>query len=250
MRHDNIRTEDHLAGTVVKDKAMTFRAGIIGDIVEGVLPFFSYTESFEPIAGNASNGMPFRPKTGRQFEGGIKFHPDDATMVTVTGFHIRESNRPVYDDSTPDDPFDQRQAGGLTSKGFEFEAVRILPNNYEIIANYSYTRIREDGVDQQLADVAKHNASIWGTKSFRMNENTGLRLGVGVRYTGELHSDSITTPDHTLVDALAEIDYGPWLFSINANNLLGKQFYASCLSRGDCFNGADRNVFGTVTYRF
>lgn len=249
MRHDNVRTENHLAGTVVKDKATTFRAGIIGDIVEGVSPFFSYTESFEPIAGNTSDGNPFKPKTGRQFEGGIKFHPDNATMITATAFHIRENNRPVDDPETVD-PFDQRQAGSLTSKGFEFEAVRILPGNYEIIANYSYTWIRENGADHQLEDVAKHNASIWGTKSFKMNEDTGLRLGVGARYTGDRHSGPITTPEYTLVDALAEINYGPWLFSINANNLLGKQFYASCLSRGDCFNGADRNVFGTVTYRF
>lgn len=249
MRRDSVRTQDNFADTAVKDKATTFRAGIIGDIAEGVSPFFSYTESFEPISGTASDGNPFKPKRGRQFEGGVKFHPDDATMITATAFHIREINRPVDDPDTAD-PFDQRQAGGLTSKGFEFEAIRILPGNYEIIANYSYTWIREDGTSQQLADVAKHNASIWGTKSFKMNEETGLRLGVGVRYTGDRHSGAITTPDYTLVDALAEINYGPWLFSINANNLLGKQYFASCLSRGDCFNGADRNVFGTVAYRF
>jgi iron complex outermembrane receptor protein len=248
VRHDNVRTEDTF-GEIVKDKATTFRAGIIGDIVEGVSPFFSYTESFDPISGIASDGNPFKPKRGRQFEGGIKFLPDDATILTATGFHIRESNRPVDDATTPD-PFDQRQAGSLTSKGFELEAIRILPGNYEIIANYSYVWIRESGTDQQLADVAKHNASIWGTKSFFMNEDTSLRLGAGVRYVGDRHSGPITTPEYTLVDALAEIRHGPWLFSINANNLLGKQYYASCLSRGDCFNGADRNVFGRVSYQF
>lgn len=248
VRRDNLETKDTF-GAVVKDKATTFRAGIIGDVVEGVSPFFSYTESFDPISGATGDGNPFKPKRGRQFEGGIKYHPDDATIVTATGFHIREYNRPVSDDTTPD-PFDQRQAGSLTSKGFEFEAIRILPDNYEIIANYSYVWVREDGTDQQLSDVARHNASIWGTKTFKMNENTGLRLGAGVRYVSDRHSGPITTPEYTLVDALAAITHGPWLFSINANNLLGKKYYASCLSRGDCFNGADRNVFGTVSYRF
>lgn len=240
-RHDNVRTRD-TAGVVVKDSATSLRAGIIAEVVEGISPFFSYTQSFEPISGVASNGSPFVAKRGRQFEAGIKFHPDNRTLVTVTAFHIKETNRPIDDPSTPS-PFDQVQAGTLTSKGFEIEASRMLPGNFEIIANFSQ-------VDIPVDDVAKHNASLWTTKTFRMDEKTALRLGGGVRYTSDRHSGAITTPAYTLVDALAEITHGPWLFAINANNLLGKEYFASCLSRGDCFNGADRNVFGTVSYRF
>lgn len=84
----------------------------------------------------------------------MKFHPDDHTLVTATAFHIRERNRPVDDPSTPN-PFDQRQAGGLTSKGFELEASHTLPGNFEVIANYSYTWIREDGATQLWIGVQK-----------------------------------------------------------------------------------------------
>jgi iron complex outermembrane receptor protein len=74
---------------------------------------------------------------------------------------------------------------------------------------------------------------------------TGRRLDGAAKCSG-------TSPAYTLVDALAEITSGPWAFSINANNLLGKTYFANCLGvgRGDCFMGADRNVFGTVSYRF
>jgi iron complex outermembrane receptor protein len=211
-------------------------------VVKGVSSFFSYTQSFDPLTGLASDRNPFKPKRGRQFEAGIKFHPDDKTLVTVTGFHIKETGRPIDDPSTPD-PFDQMQAGTLTSKGYEFEARRILPGRYEVVVNYSY-------VDIPVDDVAKRNASIWGTKTFAMNETTSLRLGAGVRYTSARHSGPITSPAFTLVDALAEIITGPWSFAVNANNLLGKEYFASCLGRGDCFMGADRNVFGTASYRF
>jgi iron complex outermembrane receptor protein len=107
-------------------------------------------------------------------------------------------------------------------------------------------------VDIPVDDVAKRNASIWTAKTFAMNETAALRLGAGVRYTSARHSGAITSPAYTLVDALAEITTGPWAFSINANNLLGKTYFANCLGvgRGDCFMGADRNVFGTVSYRF
>lgn len=247
-RRDHVSTRD-TAGAVVKDNATTFRAGIIGDLLPFLSPFFSFTQSFEPISGTASDGNPFKPKRGRQFEAGLKLHPDDRTLITATAFHIRENNRPVDDASTAD-PFDQRQAGELTSKGFEIEATRTLPGDFELIANYSYTRIREAGVRQQLADVAKHNASVWTTKTLQLNQDVALRLGGGVRYTGAHVSGSIRTPAYTLVDALVELTRGPWTLAVNANNLLDKQYYASCLGRGDCFVGTERNVFGTVGYRF
>ena len=37
---------------------------------------------------------------------------------------------------------------------------------------------------------------------------------------------------------------------MNATNLLGERYYSACLARGDCFMGAERNVFGTVSYNF
>lgn len=241
MRHDWVRTSA-VGAAAERAKALTWRAGIIGEVIKGVSPFLSYTQSFDPLSGTASNGNPFKPKRGRQFELGVKFHPDEHTLVTITGFHIKETGSPVDDPSTPD-PFDQMQAGTLTSKGYELEARRTLPHDFEIIANYSY-------VDIPVDDVAKRNASLWTAKTFAMNETTALRLGAGVRHTSARHSGAITSPAYTLVDALAEITSGPWVFSINANNLLGETYFANCLGRGDCFMGADRNVFGTVSYRF
>lgn len=248
VRRDHVSTRDS-AGAVIKDNATTFRAGVIVEMAPGISPFFSYTQSFEPISGTTSNGDPFKPKRGRQFEGGVKLHPDERTLVTATAFHIRERNRPVDDPSTAD-PFDQRQAGGLTSKGFEIEASRMLPDNFEVIANYSYTWIREDGTAQQLDTVARHNASFWTTKTVRIGEAASLRLGSGLRYSGAHLSGAIRTPGYAVVDALIELARGPWSVSVNANNLLGKDYYAACLGRGDCFIGAARNVFGTVSYRF
>lgn len=252
-RRDHVRTQS--AGSAAeKVNATTFRAGIIAELVKGVSPFFSYTESFEPLPGTDANGDVFRPKTGRQFEAGVKFHPDDATLVTATAYHIRENGRLV---SVSGGASGQVQAGKSTSKGFEIEASRMLPGNYEIIANYSYNKAERNEIGRQLDNVPKYNASVWGTKSFGIGGEATLRLGAGVRYSGANWSygsafpDGVRTPAYTLVDALAEINWGEnWQFSVNANNLLGKKYYAACLARGDCFIGAERNVFGTVSYRF
>src|SRR3546814_1005320 len=81
------------ASTGKKDNATSFRAGIIGEIGAGFSPFFSYTESFLPIAGADSNGDAFKPQTETQFEAGVKWQPERNTLVTVTAFHIKERDR-------------------------------------------------------------------------------------------------------------------------------------------------------------
>ncbi|GAA0733412.1 TonB-dependent siderophore receptor [Sphingomonas japonica] len=252
-RRDHVSSRS-FAGTPVEHDATTFRAGVIGDLAAGLSPFFSYTESFEPIAGVASNGDPFVPKQGHQYELGIKYQLNAASIVTLTGYRIKENNRPVDDPATPD-PFDQRQAGSLTSKGIEFEARTVLPGQVQLIANYSYNEAEIDGTDRQIDNVPKHNASLWAARAFSLPNGVGLRLGAGARHAGEnisygpAFTDGIVTPDYTLVDAFAELSWRRWSFAINATNLLGEDYYSACLARGDCFVGAERNVFGTLSLK-
>lgn len=253
-RRDRV-TSRSFAGPQVEQNATTFRAGVIGEIAPGLSPFFSYTESFEPIAGVASNGNAFIPKQGEQYELGIKYQPNEQSMVTLTGYRIQESNRPVPDNSTPA-PFDQVQIGSLTSKGIEFEARTVLAGNIQLIANYSYNEAEIDGTNQQIDNVPKHNASLWASRSFELTDDVSLRLLGGVRYAGENRSfgpafpGGIVTPDYTLVDGFAELRWKRWSFAVNATNLLGEDYYSACLARGDCFVGAERNVFGTLGYSF
>lgn len=235
----------------------SLRAGIIGELVKGVSPFFSYTESFEPLTGMGltSTGGIFKPQQGKQYEAGIKFQPDQSTIATVTVYHIEQTNRPIDDPTTPD-PFDSKQAGILVSKGFEIEASRMLPGNFEIIAAFSYNKAEVDHSGVQVDDVPKTNASLWATKTLALYEDVKLRLGGGVRYLGEHEShgspplDVVTTPAVTLFDALAEVSWQKWRFALNATNLFGKTYYSACLARGDCFMGAERNIMGTLTYRY
>ena len=236
-----------------KDNATTFRAGIIGEIGAGFSPFFSYTESFLPVAGNIQGPggvpiSPYRPMTGTQYEVGVKWQPAPGTLVTVTGFHIKERNRVLYLAANA-----TTQSGELTTKGFEIEASHTLPGNFELLANYGYSKLKSE-VNTNLDYMPRHTASIWSTKTFGLPDAAQLRLGGGVVYNGKSVSTSslwsITTPSRTTVDALAEISWQNWRFAINATNLLNNKFYASCLARGDCFMGAPRNVMGTVGFRF
>ena len=236
-----------------KDNATTFRAGIIGEIGAGISPFFSYTESFLPVAGRIDNGDgtfgdPYRPQTGTQYEAGIKWQPTPNTLVTATAFKIKERNRVLYLAAGG-----TTQSGELNTKGFEIEASHSLPGNFELLANYGYSKLKSE-TNTSLDYMPRHTASIWSTKTFGLADEAQLRLGGGVVYSGKSISTSdvwsIVTPSRTTVDALAEINWNNWRFAVNATNLLNNEFFASCLARGDCFIGAPRNVMGTIGYRF
>ena len=236
-----------------KDNATTFRAGIIGEIGAGISPFFSYTESFLPVAGRIDNGDgsygdAYKPQTGTQYEAGVKWQPAPSTLVTATVFKIKERNRVLYLAAGGTE-----QSGVLNTKGFEIEASHTLPGNFELLANYGYSKLKSE-TNTSLDYMPRHTASLWSTKTFGLADEAQLRLGGGVVYSGKSVSTSaiwsIVTPARTTVDALAEITWQDWRFALNATNLLNKKFYASCLARGDCFMGAPRNVMGTVGFRF
>lgn len=250
-RRDHVRSKTP-GGPTEKDKATTFRAGMIAEMLPGISPFLGYTESFDPLSGIASDGSPFKPKAGHQYEGGVKFHPSDRVLVTATAYKITEKGTPIDDPATPD-PFDQIQAGRTSSKGYEFEANWIAPGDFELIAAYSRNKAQArlvTGPSGQLENVPKENASIWATKTLELAEDTRLKLGGGVRYTAPNRSATIKTPSYTLVDAIIDLRWKDWGLTLNANNLLNKKFYAACLSRGDCFIGAERNIMATITRRF
>ncbi|RKF23520.1 TonB-dependent siderophore receptor [Altericroceibacterium spongiae] len=244
FRRDKVINSD---GT--KDFASTFRAGIIGEVGAGISPFFSYTESFNPVSGTTFDGSRFKPQRGTQYEAGFKWQPEDNTLVTITGFHIKESNRPISD---PLHPNERIQAGELTTKGIEFEASHRLPGNFDLLVNYGYNKVKVDDASS-FNYMPRHSASVWSTKSVTVNDDLAFKFGGGVRYVGKKDSVSpvwtMTTDDVTLVDAMAEMTWQDWRLTINATNLLDKN-YLSCLARGDCFVSEPRNVMATIGYKF
>lgn len=236
-----------------KDNATTFRAGVIGELVAGFSPFFSYTESFLPIAGSIDNGdgtfgAPYRPQTGSQYEAGVKWQPGANTLITATAFKIKEQNRVLYLAAGG-----TAQSGELNTKGFEIEASHVLPGNFEVLANYGYSKLKSE-TNTSLDYMPRHTASFWTTKTFGLPDEAQLRLGSGVVYSGKSISTSavwsIVTPSRTTVDALAEITWGNYSLGLNATNLFNNKFFASCLARGDCFVGAPRNVMVSAGVKF
>ena len=80
-------------------------------------------------------------------------------------------------------------------------------------------------------------------------------MGAGVRYVGKSVSENAAlryeTPDYTLADLMVEtIISDRFTARLNVRNLTDKTYVTSCLTRGDCFPGLERNINASLTYQF
>ncbi|WP_421681702.1 TonB-dependent siderophore receptor [Stutzerimonas urumqiensis] len=243
-------------GTRQKDDAVTGRVGLTYLFDNGVAPYISYSESFQPIIGlNQANNEPFTPLEGEQWEVGVKYQPlGSRSLYTAAVFDLRELNRQMPD---PTNPNNTLQAGETRARGLELEALVAVTSNWDLIATYTHldTEVIEGAqgeVGKRLDSVPENMASLWSQHQFALFGVPGFRAGAGVRYVGTSWdgADDVKTPSTTLFDAMLGYRYQNWDFAVNATNLEDETYYTSCLARGDCFTGSRRTVVGTVSYSF
>jgi iron complex outermembrane receptor protein len=251
VRHDHLKNETTGNPTQI-DNATTYRAGITVDVAKGVSPYFSYSESFQPVSGLNQFNQTYKPLFGRSYEGGVKLQPIKGAMIRMTYYDIVERNHQVPD---PAQPLNTIQAGKVTSKGFEFQGDYNLIRNLTLSVAYGHNSTRVTGENHQEEAIPKNTVSVYGTKTIPLGEDMSLRIGGGVRSTGRQVSGDpnffqVVTPRFTLVDAVAAFDYKHWTMQVNALNLLNKYYYGECSQYGSCTNGDPRTVNVALTYRF
>ena len=75
------------------DKGTSGRVALSYLFDNGIAPYVSYSNSFEPLGGTMFGGVPFKPTTGVQKEAGIKYQPPGTnTLVSAAVFDILQQN--------------------------------------------------------------------------------------------------------------------------------------------------------------
>ncbi len=257
-----------------KLEQFTGRVGVLYAFDNGLSPYASYSESFNPNATGAYNYDSgtgayditlLEPTEGEQFEVGVKYQPlgtDD--LYTISYFDLKQSNLANKDSN---ENF-YRAVGELTSKGVELEA-RLRPqDNLNLIASYTYMDVEYSkdftgaaGVNNRGNTpnaVARNMASLWSDYTFEQGAIAGLQIGGGVRYFGKSWADAENTlriPSYTLYDAmlgydLSRVGLNGVSAQLNLNNLTDEKYVAACNSLNQCYYGEARNVMATLTYDF
>ncbi|WP_315141036.1 TonB-dependent siderophore receptor [Achromobacter marplatensis] len=253
----NLFTQERYADNE-KSQAFSGRAGLVYLADNGLAPFVSFSQSFEPTLGQDRQGNRFEPTRGEQYEAGLRYQPAGSGMLlSASVYQLIRKNVTVTD---PLDTSYQIQAGKARSRGLELEARTRIGRHANLIAAYAYTDARtlkasplqpgEEG--KRLNSVPFNQFSLWGDYGFGDFGLPGLRVGAGVRYVGSTrgmaHGTAVEVPSFTLIDAMVSYTTGPWKFALNATNLTDKTYIGSCTY--GCFYGEPRRVIGTATYRW
>ncbi|EOX8895447.1 ferrichrome porin FhuA [Escherichia coli] len=241
------------------DKEFTWRGGVNYLFDNGVTPYFSYSESFEPASQTDANGDLFAPSKGKQYEVGVKYVPEDRPIV-VTGalYQLTKTNNLMAD---PNGSLFSVEGGEIRARGVELEAKAALSASVNLVGSYTYTDA-EYTTDTNYkgntpAQVPKHMASLWADYTFFDGPLSGLTLGTGGRYTGSSYGDpanSFKVGSYTVVDALvrydlARVGMAGSNVALHVNNLFDREYVASCFNTYGCFWGAERQVVATATFR-
>jgi iron complex outermembrane receptor protein len=256
-RNDRAKTvtENYRTGatTTATQSALTGRVGAVYLFDNGLAPYASYTESFQPQTGTDASSKAFDPTTGQQYEVGIKFQPKGAdALVTLSAYELTRQNVLTTD---PDNTGFQVQTGEIRSRGIEVEAKANLTPDVTLLAGYAYTQAKvtkSNGTDlgNRPTNTPYHQASMWGEYAPQAGMLKGLVIGGGVRFVGNTVNLSSTAvvPYYFVADAMVSYEVGDLKMALNVSNILDNTYIAACTY--GCFYGDARTVTGSLTYRW
>ncbi|PPK49959.1 TonB-dependent siderophore receptor [Marinobacter persicus] len=259
----NIKNTSLDYGTVqeLDENQFTGRAGLLYKFDNGVAPYLSYSTSFSPSAYLDENGELLNPSTGEQIETGLKYQPvGTGNLYTLSVFRINQKDLAT---KVPNETF-YRAIGEIQSQGMELEAKAQLTENLDVQAGYAYTDVTFEKAEayregNQASQTPEHQLTMWTGYSFDQGILDGARAGFGVRHMRDIQANDANTrkvPNYTLVDMalsynLARQGLPGVTARLNVNNLLDKEYIASCYnSLNYCYYGAERDVKASVSYKF
>lgn len=250
----------------INDEQFTWRGGLNYVFDNGIAPYISYSESFEPISGSTLGGKPFDPSRGKQYEAGVKYVPKDLPVtVTAAVYQLTKDKNLTAD---PANTAFSVQGGEIRSRGFELEAKAAATQNIDITASYSFTdaEYTHDTLyeGKRPAEIPRNMASLWADYTFHETALSGLTLGVGARYVGNTSSfygsgpktnQTFNVASYTVADAMVKYDLARFglpgsSIGVNVNNLFDREYVSSCYRDHACYWGAERQIVGTATFRF
>lgn len=243
-------------------------AGVIYDVTDRISAYASFTEIFQPQTDTTFAGDVIGPRTGRQFEVGVKASILDDINASIAYFNLRDKNRAVRD---PDNLSYSLAQGEARLQGIETELTGALTPNWQVAGGYTYTR--SEFVNTGLAAGAEfytpeHMLQLWTKYSF--DERHGVLnkafVGAGVKAfssfrnvsrsinpaTRVVTSTEVEAPGYAVVDLQAGYNFNEHVSAVlSVNNVFDEKYYER-VGGTAVFNfyGAPRNVSFKLNAQF
>lgn len=252
----------------LEDSAFTKRLAALYLFDNGLAPYLSYSESFEPISGTDFFGKSFIPTKGVLYEAGLRYQPKSFNALFSAAVYQQKQKNNTMTDPDPTHVCAGAttcsvQTGELRTQGVELEAKLTLDSGVNLTAAYAYTagkytQSNAATLNKAPTALAPQTASLWADYEVKNGPLNGLGFGAGARYTGWMWLDAGNTqkiPGYTLIDAMLRYDFGklnPKMkgtkLSLNIQNLFDKVVFPGICSTTYCQYGEGRTVTATLGY--
>ncbi|USD31279.1 MULTISPECIES: TonB-dependent siderophore receptor [Vibrio] len=232
-------------------KEWTSSAAVAYVMSHGFTPYFSYSQSFEPVIKTV-NDQAANPERGEAFEAGVKYQPR-----SFDGYFNLSVYEATKKDVVQSVNSEIKQIGEIRNRGMELGAVANVTQALTLIGNLSYvdSEIKDDTnsaiIGNQPQQVADTTASAWAKYQFFGGTFDGLSIGGGVRYTSDSYAgndNANTVPSYTLYDATVSYRIDDYKFQVAAKNIFDKKYIATCTGNTWCYYGDSRNVIASLSY--
>lgn len=226
----------------------------------GVTPYLSYAQSFQPAMGaNVSSTTSFEPTRGEQYEVGVKYQPPGTdALLSAALFDLTQENVSVTEGSIT------RQIGELKVRGLELEASAAVNDNLKLVASYAYNDSEiQKGPDKgnRMQQMPRNQATLWADYTWNAGLLDGFGIGFGARYVGDSYGNTANTwlghtGSYTVYDASLHYDLGRLNSSLqgaslalDAKNLFDKDYLSTCDGYW-CYYGDERYVVASLNYKW
>ena len=266
-RYDNYRSQEegikYGSATDVKidQEQLSGRVGVLYEMENGLSPFISYAQSFEPVSGSDKDGNAYDTSTASQWEFGVKYE-GQGTKASLTTYQILKENVLTRDPNGT--AYDKIQVGEVRSRGIELDLQQALTSQVDLrvavtVQDVEVTKDNSGIQGNTPIWVPEQQVSTWLNYQLAQGAMQGTQVGAGVRYIGKMQLDaanSNTVPSATLVDLSMAYDLenasatlAGASVRLSVSNALNETYY-SCYDASNCWFGDERAFELSGRYEF
>ncbi len=212
-------------------------AGIVYDLTDRLSAYASYTQIFQPQSAVDASGAIIDPRTGEQYEVGLKAELTDGLNASLAWFDLKDENRAVTD---PNNNNYYLALGKAHMRGIEFEVNGEILPNWEAMAGYTYTDTEYKNTTRAAGSeyyTPEHMVQLFTKYTFEGTGNwtDGFFVGGGVKLFSSFKNVSrtaaggattINAPGYGVVDLQAGYKFNDHVTaSLTVNNVFNKTYY-------------------------
>lgn len=224
--------------------------GLVWDITKSTTAYASYSKFLAAQVANEADGSVVPPRTGEQYEIGIKNSFLGGRLNTTAAlFRINDNNRAVAD---PNNPTFSIPAGKVRDQGFEFEVTGQPTENWNIYAGYTYLNASYDNAAADLSEGTdpKHLFKLWTKYAFSRGQLRGLSVGGGMLAQTQT-TRGVVQGGYAIFNAEVSYRFNKHVeAAVSLNNIFNRDYYLRPPGNFYSVFGDRRNVMLTVRSDF